>query len=333
MTKLTNASKYEILYNLPEGEYSEKAVGGISTRTVISGQMLEVEAFPITCVNREAKREALRRKSTHWQEEVNNRNSWKRKMRLLEANFTTADFILHPTYAYGFVNREFENKNSLLREWQKQGIPMDDDAARAKITNFIKRIKRRIRRKGGDPAQFKFLYQIETTCEPREGDIDPLPPHYHAHMAISSCGVLTIDDINELWPYGYTNAKRIDMRFDGLKSFAKYITKKERSRRKGRCLRWACSRNMEQPEEKVSCRKISRRRAAAVAADVQYRGKEIFEALYPGYRLEEAEVKYSDFVAGAYIYARMRRLETTENKKSWNKKSGIMEFENSGGEK
>ena len=309
VAKLTDASKYEILFDLPEGEYNEKSVGGISTRTVTAGEMLEVEAFPITCVNREARREAQRRKSSHWQEEINNRNSWKKKNRLLEANFTSADFIVHPTYAYGFVNRDFQNTEDLIREWKKQGIPMDDDEARKNIVNFINRIRRRIRRKGGDPAQFKFLYQIETTCEPAEGDLNPLPPHYHCHMAISSCGVLTIDDINELWHYGYTNAKRIDMRFDGLKGFAKYITKKERARRKGRSLRWACSRNMVQPEEKVSFRKISRRRAAAIAADVQYRGREIFENLYPGYRVDEVEVRYSEFVAGAYIYARMRRIE------------------------
>jgi hypothetical protein len=37
-------------------------------------------------------------------------------------------------------------------------------------------------------------------------------------------------------------------------------------------------------------------------------GKDILEKLYPEYRLEEVPVvKYSDFVAGAYIYARMRR--------------------------
>lgn len=308
MVKITDAMKYEILYNLPEGEYNEKSVGGISTRTVVAGEMLEVESFPITRIDQEARRESKRRKSTIWQDELNNRNSWKKKMRLLEANFTTADFIIHPTYAYGFVNRDFENKEDVRREWQKQGIPMDDEEARKKITNFLKRLKTRIKKKGGNPEQFKYLYQIETTCEPREEDADPLPPHYHCHMAISSCGVLTMDDINELWPYGYTGAKRIDMRFDGLKGFAKYITKKERSRRKGRSLRWACSRNMVQPAEKISHRKISRRRAAAIAADVQYRGREIFERLYPGYRLEEAEVRYSEFVAGAYIYARMRKF-------------------------
>ena len=48
-------------------------------------------------------------------------------------------------------------------------------------------------------------------------------------------------------------------------------------------------------------------RAALIAADVQANAREILEAIYPGYRLENAEVKYSDFVAGAYIYARLRR--------------------------
>ena len=58
----------------------------------------------------------------------------------------------------------------------------------------------------------------------------------------------------------------------------------------------------------VSDRKVSRRRASMVARDVEWNGKEIFEAIYPGYRLmDPPAVRYSDYVAGAYIYARMRR--------------------------
>ena len=74
--------------------------------------------------------------------------------------------------------------------------------------------------------------------------------------------------------------------------------------------RWARSKNLKEPEVRVSDRKVSRRRAAAIAADVQANAREILEKIYPGYRLEQAEVKYSDFVAGAYIYARLRRLES-----------------------
>lgn len=305
---LRDASAYEILYDLPEGEYGERAVGGICTHTITSGDMLEVKAFPITRIDAGARREKLRRSTGIWQQEINHRNSWQRIMRLLEANFSEADLIIHPTYAYGMMDRDSANLRDARREWEEAGIPMDDGEARAKIRNFLARLRRRVRKKGGNPDDMKYLYQIETTCEPRPEERDPLPPHYHCHMALSSCGVLTIDDVNELWPYGYTNARRVDLRFDGLKGFAKYITKKEQKRRRGRSLRWACSRNMAQPIERRSDRRISRRRAARIAADVQADGREILQKIYPGYRVEEVEVKYSDFVAGAYIYARLRRM-------------------------
>ena len=53
----------------------------------------------------------------------------------------------------------------ILEEMHELGIPMDDDTARKLIKNFIARIRRLIKRRGGDPAQFKYIYVIETTRE------------------------------------------------------------------------------------------------------------------------------------------------------------------------
>jgi len=53
--------------------------------------------------------------------------------------------------------------------------------------------------------------------------------------------------------------------------------------------------------------KISRRRAAQIAADVRANAWEVFAKVYPGYRLvEQPVVQTSDFVAGGYIYAKLR---------------------------
>lgn len=62
--------------------------------------------------------------------------------------------------------------------------------------------------------------------------------------------------------------------------------------------------------------KISRRRAALIAADVLVNGREIFEeALFPGFRLvEDVRVTVSDYVAGAYIYAKLRRKPASARK-------------------
>lgn len=302
MARYTDASKYDILYDLKEGEYSEKAVGGIRTRTIRAGDFLEVESYPLISVGQDAKRERQKRRSSAAQTALNLKNARKRMRRLLENNFDTGDIVLHPTFNYGFFDRAFNNMRDVLAEMEALGFPMDDDAARKIIRNFIARIRRLIKKRGGDPKQFKYIYVIETTKEPRDGDFSALPARYHYHMVISSMGILTPADLQELWSFGYTKAEPVDLRFNGLEGLAKYITKQRKYTR-----RWAHSKNLKEPDVRVSDRKISRRRAALVARDVQANAKEIFEAIYKDYELTEADVRYSDFVAGAYIYARMRR--------------------------
>ena len=297
-----NASRYEILYDLKEGEYAETEIGGIRTRTIRAGDSLEVESFPLIHVNQAAIRENRRRRSTPSQIALNLKNARKRMRRLLETNFGAGDLVLHPTFDYGFADYGFSNLDEVEQEWDERGLPRTDADARRIIRNFIARVKRRIRQRGGDPKKFKYLYVIESTREPRIDDPNPLPRRYHYHMVCSGMGILTIEDINELWGYGYTKAQGVDMRFNGLAGLTNYITKQRRKTR-----RWAHSKNLREPEVRVSDRKISRRRAAMVARDVQAFGKEIFEKIYPGYELQEAEVRYSDFVAGAFIYARMRK--------------------------
>lgn len=305
MAKLTDARKYEILYDLPKGEYGEKEVGGIRTRTIRAGDSLEVESFPIVRVDQAARREAQRRRTTKYQEAVNLRNAKKRLRRLAEKNFHAGDIVLHPTYAYGIVERDFCNLEDVRRGMQESGIPMDEDEARKNIKNYIARIRRLIKRRGGDPKEFKYIYVLESTKEPRDEDINALPAHYHYHMIISSLGILTAEDLQALWPYGYTKAEPLDFRFNGLEGLCAYICKQKKFRR-----RWAHSKNLEEPEIRDSDRRVSKRRAAQIAADVQGNAKEIFEKIYKGYRLESCEVRYSDFVAGAYIYARLRRIQT-----------------------
>lgn len=302
MTRTAEGSRYEILYDLPRGEYSPREVGGTTTRTIRAGDSLEVECFPVIHVSAEARREARHRSSTKAQENLNLKNTRKHIRRLMEKNFTPADFVAHLTFDYGFIDRAAANMKDELKAWEESGFPMDDDDARRIIKNFIARVRRLIKRRGGNPADFKYIYVIETTREPRDDDFNALPARYHYHMVISSLGILTIEDLHALWSFGYTKAEPLDFRFNGLEGLSKYITKQRKLMR-----RWARSKNLKEPDETVSHRKISRRRAALIAADVQANAKEIFEKIYPGYTLQQAEVKYSDFVAGAYIYARMRR--------------------------
>lgn len=300
--KQSEAWRYEILYDLPEGEYNPAEVGGTRTKTIRAGDSLEVESFPIVYVSDGAKRERKTRKSGKSQQMLNRINAEKKFRRLVENNFTSGDWVAHPTYDYGFVDRGFCNVNDTIRALEEAGYPMDDEEAVRVMRNFIRRLKKRVQQKGGDPKQLKYVYVVEATRLPRDGEINPLPPRYHYHMVFSSLGVITINDINELWQYGFSKAQPVDTRFNGLEGLSSYFLKQRRGKRK-----WSSSKNLKKPEERVSNRKISRRRAAMIADDVQHNGREIMEKLYPGYSCERIEVKYSDFIAGAYIYARMRR--------------------------
>lgn len=300
--KLTDAARYEILYDLPKGEFNEKEVGAIRTKTIRSGDTLEIEAFPLIRISTEAKRERERRKSSQAQQRLNLNNARKRVCRLIETNFGAKDYAVHFTFDYGMYHAGHENKEEYISRMLKSGMPLTEHEARKEVKNYLRRLKREMARSGTDGKELKYLYVIESGKEPAPDDPNPMPTKYHIHAVISAPG-LTREVIESLWQKGYVNADRLNLSHNGLQALSRYITKSNKFSR-----RWAHSRNLKEPTITVSDRKISKRRAAAMAMDVMQFGREIFEKLYPGYKLQEdAAVKFSDFVPGAYIYARMRR--------------------------
>lgn len=289
---------YEILYDLPEGEYDRKAVGGIMTRTVRAGASLEVICYPVTKVDAGAKREARRRETTESMKRLNERNTQLHIMRLFECNFTPLDYFLTLTWEYPAEDPGMASYDRMMEDFIASGAPeYMEDAVRA-WNNFIRRVKRREKALGGDPSKVKYIYVIESGKDRSEIG---LPAKYHIHCAIHAPS-LTDMELKALWSKGFTRCDRIDMKHDGAARLSKYLTKQKKYQRK-----WGRSKNLKKPVETVSYRKLSRRRAAMIADDVRQYGRDIFEAIYKGYRcVEFPEVRYSDFVAGARIYARMR---------------------------
>lgn len=305
---MTDGAKYAILYTEKDGEYQKAEVGGIRTKVIRAGDSLEIEAFPLLKrVTPAAKREARRRRDNRAAvDAVNRRNRKKHFRRLLEANFTPQDMHITLTYDYGFDVRSEGNREDIRREYDRMGFPIDDDMARRDLTNFMRRARRAVLRRGGDPSKIKYMYVMEVTYEPRIDEYDPLPPHYHFHIVMGYRGgklPITRDEIEALWGKGYANADRLDFSNNGLKALANYLTKGRKYAQ-----RWGHSKGLRQPVIRITDRAVSRRRAELVARDVRAFGREIFESIYKGYVLAEPpEVRYSDFTAGAYIYARLRK--------------------------
>ena len=296
-----NLRDYELLYDLPDGQYEGSAIGGIRTVTYRAGRSLEVMCHPILKWPEGARREAKRRRTSPQMQRVNERNTMRHIMRLIEANFTPEAIVVTLTYDYPTDDYAMMDRKEAWRVFWEDKLPEDIEDVRRELRNFDGRLKRLVKRRGGDPAAYKWIKRVEegATEEPYG-----LPPKFHAHLVIEAPKI-TVYDIDKLWDRGHVSAERLDMRRDGAARLARYFTKQKRG---GRW--WSHSRNLKIVQPRVSDRKVSRRRAMELAKDVRQHGREILEALYPGYALQALpEVAYSDYLQGAYIYARMRRRD------------------------
>lgn len=153
---------------------------------------------------------------------------------------------------------------------------------------YIRRLRRQARKAG---QEIKYMYVVEWSENAERA---------HIHMFIVGADR---DACEAAWPHGFVNADRLRKNDKLLTEICAYLTKGPRGRR-----RWNCSKNLEEPKQKTSDKILSRRKVAKICADCATDGQSLFEELNPGFRLiEPIEPKYSEYVAGAYIYVRMRR--------------------------
>lgn len=295
-------SDYEYFFTAKQGEFDARTVRCMRTKIIRAGDSLEIECYPILKLNRQQQRTAKRAKTRAQQHIINRRNRRKRVRRLIEANFTGgADYVLHGTYDYGVYERGFTDIDALDKRYERLGLPWDYGDALRDVQNYLRRVKGRQRRRDRAEA-VKYVYAIETIKPLAEG----LPPRFHFHMVLHA-PALTRDELEELWLQaegkGYCNADRLNLTRDGAQAIANYITKQIGARVN-------TSKNLKQPRVWIADKKLSPAKAARIARDVLLDGKRILERLYPGYVCTQPggpEVFFSDFLPGAYIYARLRR--------------------------
>lgn len=292
-------------------------VGAYRTKTVRAGEFLYVSCYPLVPANiRREQDAALAEKNAEmkkgklrakWNRHNNLRRTWKFEQ-LVHANFGRGDFHVCCTY-------EVEDWDADRREIADR---TREDAKRD-IRNYLARLKRLLKKHGCDLSAFRWIV-CTVTKESLKEAANPRPDSHHHHLLISGIPEELRSDAERLWNLGYCNADRLqDDRSTGIAAMAGYIARQEGSAsgEKAGEKSYSCSRNIIRPEERASDAKISRRRVSLIAADVRANAREIFEKCWPGYRLsEEPKVLTSEFVAGAYIYARLRRRDAYGEGKS-----------------
>lgn len=248
------------------------------TKTIKSGTLLEVEAYPLLP---KGVTKAIRKLMVS-KEAIKLHNQMaaeKRLIRLVEANFTEDDYYFTGTFENG--------KLPTL------------DQARKIIKRFIERMNYERKKRGMPNA--KYIYVIEG-CE--EGSRQQ---RVHFHMIVD--GLLDRLQLKEIWGNGRVRCDELDPEgYDGLVRLAKYLVKDPKGRK-----RWAPSKGLKQPTVTVADRKMRASAANRIARNMNDAAAAL-EKIYPGYKFDKAEVKTNPYIPGCYIYAVMRKKDDGEKK-------------------
>ena len=282
--------EYEDLFNnritgdgsfLEEPSFIQVGRMGYRRRTTVSGPRIDAEVFPVFGRNqrgdlRRAKSQATREA----QQRANDERSRIHLIQLVEANFTEKDVSITLSY---------------------EGTPPEPERVDKDVRNFIARVKR-ARRKAGLP-DLKYIYAIGGDEMPAAGYSGKRP---HVHMIMN--GGIDRDTLEAIWAKGRANCDRLQPRDEGLGGIATYFTRQKQDRpEKPGVKKWRGSRNLKQPVRRSRDARMPNSRVKRIARDFRNEAKDVMEKLYPGYQLQDVQVRYSDIVDGVYIRCVLRR--------------------------
>lgn len=273
---------YELLFDL-ENQISlvdllrHQEILQYRTKTIRSGGLVECEIYPIYKKTYLKKIKAQRLEPTpEAMRVVNERNARKKVVRLLNNNFTEADVVCHLTYA---------------------GDTPDQNQAQKDIRNYIRRIKQYRKRNGLE--EIKYLYVIEWN----DGSSGK-PKRIHHHLVMSG---IDRDLAEKMWTHGRANCDRLKPDEFGLEGLGRYMVKNPNNQK-----RWAASRNLKKPVESIADHKVTVRQVERIAVQMENSAGKIFASKFPNCELLNITVKRSDHIAGAYVYAHMRKRPKEE---------------------
>lgn len=270
------AENCDVLFETePSFPIDDREVCGCRQKTITAGEVRECEIYPIYGRRASLSRARKERATPEKQKKQNAKNTRKRIVRLLNANFTKED--IWATFTY-------DNKH----------LPKDMKRARKNLQNYLRRVAYWMEKKKLGPL--KYLYVTEYINNGKEVRI-----HHHVVMNFPDR-----DIAERLWNGGgRTQTRRLQPDESGLEGLGRYVSK---SRSVKYEKTWAASRNLKEPKITVSDTAISRRRARDFALNyndaVAY-----FERQNKGYKVIEFKTYISDIVSGVYIYVKMRRRD------------------------
>lgn len=267
-----------------EKKLKSKNIIGIKRKIIISGNVIEVEIFPVWDT-KNISRGGKSGPTTQEQRSVNTRNAIKKIVRLVNANFTHEDMWITVGYKGGTEPQSYER-------------------CKKDIKNYIERLRTVCKKNNWE--DLKYIYTIEGHKSGK----------YHAHIIMN---FPDRDIAEKKWGHGrYPQARRLQPDDFGLEGMAKYVAKNINKKLESKDSdedgikrnSYGLSLNLKKPIIHESYTAIRKRKVEKIAKDDSLR-VEYFNTHkdYRKYSYLTSQVTYSPYTDGCYIYAKFKRKE------------------------
>lgn len=250
------------------------------TKTIKSGNVLECEIYPVWDTARSTERARKQKTTREAQKRLNYKNAVKNIVRLVNSNFTDED--IWGTFTY-----------------ETTKLPKSVAEAEKTFANFLRRLRYHGKRLGFPPLKYVFWTEFED--DEKKGK-----KRVHHHIVTN---FPDRDLAERLWKGGARKqTRRLQADESGYEGMVRYCMKDPRGTK-----RYKTSKNLQKPQITVADYKFTRRRVnRLVRGDSDPHG--VFEQMYKGYCLTAFTHKTSEYVTGAYIYAKMAKQKETGGK-------------------
>ena len=286
-------------------------------KQTLSGPLLEVDFYPVFSDGRRIPtRKPKSKPSTEAQNKYNRTIATKKLIRLVNANFDSSDYFMHPTYS-------------------PKNAPQDEKQARRDIVNYLRRVKTKrkseAKRLRADlknakvaaeampdndflsasvdklkaqiaklEAPFKYIYVIEKQTYKTGAHAGKVNWHFHLFLT----GGVDDRTLEKMWSNGLrTNCNNYQPEKFGPEAAAEYMSKDPQGSK-----RFCCSKNLEQPIEKTKDGKVSRRTVERMATEYVDDAK-YWEKRYKGYRFLRCYNRFNEYNGRWYVSAIMYKTD------------------------
>ncbi len=282
-----------------------------------SGHLLEADFYPVFDDGRRVPSRAPKTKlSTAEQQRYNRTVATKKIIRLVNSNFDSTDYLMHPTYQPQFAPQSEEaarrdivnylrrvrtKRTSEVKKLRKDLISAEEAAATMPnnkyILDSIKNLNRLISKL---EQPFKYIYVIEK--QTYKTGVYAGRTNWHFHLFLT--GGIDNKTLENMWSNGLrTNCNNYQPDKFGPEAAARYMSKDPQGSKS-----FSYSRNLTKSVQKVKDGRLSKNAVSRMARE-RVNDREFWENRYKGYRFIKCYTRFNDYNGCWYITAIMYRTE------------------------